>query len=115
MKEEIEQWTENHRAAVVISDVTIEQIESRIVTFKREKEADSAEQAKRRIQRRLEEERRIIEMQMQMKKKEEKEKEEKKKEESLLNNCKFSKTKFLCQLLLGLMTLTLPGLDFATN
>ena len=41
----------------------------------------------------LEEGRRILEMQMEVKKKEEGEKEEKKKEYSLLNDCKFSKTK----------------------
>ena len=61
--------------------------------MKREKEADDAEQEERRIQRRLEEERRILEMQMEVKKKDEREKEEKKKEYSLLNDCKFSKTK----------------------
>ena len=60
---------------------------------KREKEIDDAEHKERRIQRRLEEERRILEMQMEPKKKEEREKEEKRKEYSLLNDCKFSKTK----------------------
>ena len=82
-EEEIEQWTENHRAAVAIYDAQIEEIENRIITLKREKEADDAEQEERRIQRRLEEERRILEMQMEVKKKEEREKEEKKKEYSL--------------------------------
>ena len=61
--------------------------------MKREKEADDAEQEERRIQRRLGEERRILEMQMELKKKEEREKEEKKKEYSLLNNCKLSEAK----------------------
>ena len=92
-EEEIEQWTENHRAAVAIYDAQIEEIENRIITLKREKEADDAEQEERRIQRRLEEERRTLEMQMEVKKKEEGEKEEKKKEYSLLNDCKFSKTR----------------------
>ena len=92
-EEEIEQWAENHRAAVAIYDAQIEEIENRIITLKREKEADDAEQEERRIQRRLEEERRILEIQMEVKKKEEGEKEEKKKEYSLLNDCKFSKTK----------------------
>ena len=92
-EEEIEQWTENHKAAVAIYDAQIEEIENRIITLKREKEADDAEQEERRIQRRLEEERRTLEMQMEAKKKEEGEKEEKKKEYSLLNDCKFSKTK----------------------
>ena len=68
-EEEIEQWTENHRAAVAIYDAPIEEIAKRIVVLKREKEADDAEHKERRIQRRLEEERRILEMQMQMKKK----------------------------------------------
>ena len=81
-EEEIEQWTENHRAAVAIYDAQIEEIENRIITLKREK-ADDAEQEERRIQRRLEEKRRILEMQMEVKKKEEREKEEKKKEYSL--------------------------------
>ena len=95
-EEEIEQWTENHRAAVAIYDAQIEDIENRIITLKRQKEAYDAEQEEKRIQRRLEEERRILEMQMEVKKKEEREKEEKKKEYSeysLLNDCKFSKTK----------------------
>ena len=92
-EEEIEQWTENHRAAVAIYDAPIEEIENRITTLKREKEADDAEQEERRIQRRLEEERRMLEMQLEMKKKEKREKEEKKKEYSLLNDCKFSKTR----------------------
>ena len=92
-EEEIEQWTENDRAAVAIYDAQIEEIENRIIMLKREKEVDDAEQEGRRIQRRLEEERRILEMQMEVKKKEEGEKEEKKKEYSLLNDCKFSKTK----------------------
>ena len=43
-EEEIEQWTENHRAAIAIYDAPIEEIESRIVTLKREKEARHAEQ-----------------------------------------------------------------------
>ena len=94
-EEAIELWTENHRAAVAIYDAPIEEIENRIITLKREKEADDAEQEERRIQRRLEEKRRILEMQMEVKKKEEREKEEKKKEYSLLNDCKFPKTKLL--------------------
>ena len=56
--------------------------------LKREKEAYDAEQEERKIQRRLEQERRTLEMQMEMKKKE-----EKKKEDILLNDCEFSKTK----------------------
>ena len=92
-EEEIEQWTENHRAEVAIYDAPIEEIENRIVALKRETEADDADQEERRIQKRLEEDSRILEMQMEMKKKEEREKEEKKKEDSLLNECKFSKTK----------------------
>ena len=92
-EEEIEQWTENHRAAVAIYGAQIEETENRIITLKRAKEADDAEQEERRIQRRLEEERRILEIQMEVKKKEEGEKEEKKKEYSLLNDCKFSKMK----------------------
>ena len=72
-EEEIEQWTENHRAAVAIYDAPIEEIENRITTLKREKEADDAEQEERRIQRRLEEERRILEILMEVKKKEERE------------------------------------------
>ena len=55
-KEEIEQWTENHRVAVAIYDAPIEYIENGIVTLRRQKEADDAEQEERRIQRRLEEE-----------------------------------------------------------
>ena len=62
-EKEIEQWTENHRAAVAIYDGQIKDIENRIITLKREKEADDAEQEEKRIQRRLEEERRILEMQ----------------------------------------------------
>ena len=42
-EEEIEQWTENHRAAVAIYDASIEEIENKIITLKREKEADNAE------------------------------------------------------------------------
>ena len=38
-EEEIEQWTENDRATVAIYDAPIEEIEHRIVTLKREKEA----------------------------------------------------------------------------
>ena len=91
-EEEIEQWTENHRAAVAIYDAQIEDIENTIITLKREKEANDAEQEERRIQKGLEEERRILE-QMEVMKKEEREKEEKKKEYSLVNDCKFSKTK----------------------
>ena len=80
-EEEIEQWTESHRAAVAIHDAPIEEIENRIVklTREREREADDAEQEERRIQRRLGEVRRILEMQMEMKKKEETQKEQKKK------------------------------------
>ena len=94
-KEEIEQWAEKHRAAVAIYDTPFEEIENRIVTLKREKEAYDAEQKERRNQRRLEEEKRILETQMEMKKKEEREKEGKKKEDSLLNDSKFSKTKLV--------------------
>ena len=91
-EEEIKQWTKNHRAAVAIYDAPLEKIDNRIVTLKREKEASDAEQEDRRIQRRLKEERRILEMEM--KKKEEREKEEKKIFiRSLLNDCKFLKTK----------------------
>ena len=61
--------------------------------MKREKGANDAEQEERRTQMRLEEERRILGMKMEMKKKKEREKEEKKKEYSLLNYCRFSKTK----------------------
>ena len=43
-EENIEQWTENHRAAVAIYDTTIEAIENRIITLKREIEADKSEQ-----------------------------------------------------------------------
>ena len=92
-EEEIEQWTENHRAAAAIYGAQIEETENEIITLKRAKEADDAEQEEKRIQRRLEEERRILEMQMEVKKKEQREKEEKKNEYSLLNDCKFSKTK----------------------
>ena len=87
-EEEIEQWTENHRAIVVIYDVRIEEIKNIIFTLKIERKADNTKQEERRIQRGLEEERRILEMQMEMKMKE-----EKKKEYSLLNDCKFSKAK----------------------
>ena len=55
-EEEVEQWTGNHRAAVEIYDAPIDEIENRIVSLKREKEADEAEHEERRIQRRLEEE-----------------------------------------------------------
>ena len=55
---------------------------------------NDAEQEERRIQKKLEEERRILEVQTEMKEKEEREKEEKKKEDSLVNYCKFSKTKY---------------------
>ena len=92
-KIKIEQWRENHRPSVAINDAPIEVIENRFVTLKREKEAYDAEQEERRIQRRLEEERRILEILMEMNKKEEKEKEEKKNKDKLLNDCKFSKTK----------------------
>ena len=54
-KEDIEQSTENHRVGVAIYDAPIEEIENRIVTLKREKEAYDAEQEERTIQRRLEE------------------------------------------------------------
>ena len=74
-EEEIEQWTENHRAIVVIYDVRIEEIKNIIFTLKIERKADNTKQEERRIQRGLEEERRILEMQMEMKKKEEKKKE----------------------------------------
>ena len=73
-KKEIKQCTKNPRAAVVIYGAPIEEIENRIITLNREKEADDAEQEDRRIQRRLEEERRILGVQMEMKKKEEREK-----------------------------------------
>ena len=73
-EEEVEQWTGNHRAAVEIYDAPIDEIENRIVSLKREKEADEAEHEERRIQRRLEEEWGILEMQLVMKKKEEREK-----------------------------------------
>ena len=92
-KIKIEQWRENHRVSVAINDAPIEVIENRFVMLKREKKAYDAEQEERRIQRRLEEERRILEILMEMKKKEEKEKEEKKNKDKLLNDCKFSKTK----------------------
>ena len=68
---ELEQLTKKHRAAVAIYDAPIEEMENRIVTLKREKQVYDAEQDERRIQRGLEEERRILEMQMEMKKKEE--------------------------------------------
>ena len=80
-EEEIEQWTENHRAAVAIYDAQIEDIENRIITLKREKEADDAEQKERRILRRLEEERIILEMQVEIKKK--KRERERRKEERI--------------------------------
>ena len=74
-EEEIGQLTENRRAAVAIYDTPIEEFEKRIITLKRGKEAHDAEQEERRIQWRLDEERRILEMQMKVKKKEEREKE----------------------------------------
>ena len=37
-EEEIEQWTESHRAAVAIYDAPIEEIENRIVKLTRERE-----------------------------------------------------------------------------
>ena len=37
-EEEIEQWTESHRAAVAIHDAPIEEIENRIVKLTRERE-----------------------------------------------------------------------------
>ena len=43
-EENIEQWTENHRAAVAIYGTTIDAIENRIITLKREIEADKSEQ-----------------------------------------------------------------------
>ena len=64
-----------------IYDAPVEEIENRIVTLKKEKEVYDAEQEQRRIQRILEEERRILEMRMEMKKKEEREKKEEKKED----------------------------------
>ena len=88
--EEIEQWTEKHRAAVAIYDAPIEETENRIVIFKRQKKPYDAKQEKRRIQRKLEDERRILD-------EDEEERrggiKEKKKEDSLLNDCKFSKIK----------------------
>ena len=42
-KEEIELWTEKHKAAGAIYNAPIEEIENRIVTLKREKEAYDAE------------------------------------------------------------------------
>ena len=63
-EEEIEQWTENHRATVAMRDTPIEEIGNRLITLNKEKEADDAEQGERIIQRRLEEERRILEMQI---------------------------------------------------
>ena len=72
---------EKHRAAVAIYNAPIEQIENRIATLKRGKEAYDTKQEERWIQRRLEEERIILEMQMEMKKEEEREKGEKKKED----------------------------------
>ena len=93
-EEEIEQWTENHRAIVVIYDVRIEEIKNIIFTLKIERKADNTKQEERRIQRGLEEERRILEMQMEMKKKEEREKEEQKKEYSF-GNVNFQKRSIL--------------------
>ena len=104
-KEDIEQSTENHRAAVAICDAPIEEIENRIVTLKREKEAYDAEEEERTIQRRLEEERRILEMQMEMKKKKKKRK-KKRVFLSSLNDFKFSKTK---------LPLTSTGLDLGIS
>ena len=43
-------------------DTPIEEIGNRLITLNKEKEADDAEQGERIIQRRLEEERRILEM-----------------------------------------------------
>ena len=83
----------NHRVAVATYDAPIEEMENRIITLKREKEAVDAEQEERKIQMILEEERRILEMQIKMKKKGEREKEKMKKEYRLLNDCKFSKAK----------------------
>ena len=39
-EEEIEQWTESHRAAVAIHDAPIEEIENRIVKLTRERERE---------------------------------------------------------------------------
>ena len=69
--------TIDDRSAVAIYDGEIEEMENRIVTLKRDKEAYDAGQEERKIQRWLEEDKRILEMPMQMKKKEEREKEEK--------------------------------------
>ena len=92
-EKKIEQWAENHRVAVATYNAPIEEMENRIITLKREKEAVDAEQEQRKIKRILEEERRILEMQIKMKKKREREKEKMKKEYRLLNDYKFSKTK----------------------
>ena len=70
-EEKLGQLTEKHTAAVAVYDAAIEQIESKIVTLKREKQIYDAEKEERRIQRRLEEERRILEIQMEVKNKEE--------------------------------------------
>ena len=61
-EEELEQWRENHRAAIGIYYAPIKEIENRVITLKREKETDDTEQEERRIQWRLKEERRILEM-----------------------------------------------------
>ena len=82
----------------------IEEIENRTVTMKRDKEADNADQEERRIQRRLEEKRRILEMQRWRRKKRRKKRKEGK---SLLNDCKFSKTK-----LSKLVLTTFDGIHF---
>ena len=42
-EEKIEQWAENHRVAVATYDAPIEEMENRIITLKREKEAVDAE------------------------------------------------------------------------
>ena len=63
-EKKIKHCTENHRATVVIYSAPIEEIENRIVIWNREKEVNNAEQEERRIQRRLEEERRILEVQI---------------------------------------------------
>ena len=65
-EKEIKQCTENHIATVVTYGALIEEIQNRIVTLNREKEADNAEQEERRIYRRLEEERRILEVQIEV-------------------------------------------------
>ena len=48
----------------MIYSAPIEEIENRIVIWNREKEVNNPEQEERRIQRRLEEERRILEVQI---------------------------------------------------